>query len=153
MGSNYHVWLKEDAPRANAQYSFDRTQHGRFIVREYNSEDSDLGADYISVHFMLRTPRLPEGDVYVDGEFTHGLYGDFNRMTYDASAGAYTAQIPLKQGAYNYQYVVKAPDADTASPASLEGDKYETENEYGIEVWFSPPGARADRLAGYAVII
>lgn len=43
MGSNYHVWLKPDQPRADKQYSYDRTQHGRFLVREYNATDSDLG--------------------------------------------------------------------------------------------------------------
>ena len=53
MGSNYHVWLKVDEPRQSASYNYDQTQHGRFLVREYNSTDSDIGADYITVHFLL----------------------------------------------------------------------------------------------------
>ncbi len=53
MGSNYHVWLKKDEPRMYREYEYDRTQHGRFLIREYNSTDSDLGADYITVHFFL----------------------------------------------------------------------------------------------------
>lgn len=153
MGSNYHVWLKPDKPRADKQYSYDRTQHGRFMVREYNATDSDLGADYITVNFALEMDELRDADVYVDGEFTHDLFDKSNRMTYDAARGAYTASIPVKQGAYNYQYVtVKRNSIGMADPTPIEGNKYETENEYNVSVYFNPPGARADRLVGSASI-
>lgn len=152
MGSNYHVWLKKDEPRAYREYEYDRTQHGRFLVREYNSTDSDLGADYITVHFLLETDRIPDADVYVDGEFTHGLYTDANRMTYDPEAGAYRAEIPVKQGAYNYQYVVRYARNLQPSPGPIEGDKYETDNEYRVAVYFRPPGSRGDRLIGFRLL-
>lgn len=153
MGSNYHVWLKPDQPRADKQYSYDRTQHGRFLVREYNASDSDLGADYITVNFRLEMDELPDADIYVDGEFAQSLPDNTNRMTYDPSIGAYTASIPLKQGAYNYQYVtVKRDGKQKADPTPIEGNKYETENEYNISVYFRPPGARADRLVGSSTI-
>lgn len=153
MGTNYHVWLKPDAPRTRSEYSYDITQHGRFMVREYNATDSDIGADYITVHFQLDSPDYI-GDVYVDGEFTHGLYSGYNRMTYDANRRIYNAEIPVKQGAYNYQYVVRGQnDNAAASTAPVEGNKYETSNEYGVAVYFTPSGARADRLVGYSVIM
>lgn len=153
MGTNYHVWLRHDEERASRQYSHDVTQHGRFIVREYNATDSNVGADYITVHFTLDFPKLTEGDIYVDGEFTHGLYNDFNRMRYDPATGLYTAEIPLKQGAYNYQYVIRGHGAGAkADPAPIEGNKYETDNEFSVSVFFRPPGARADRLISHAVL-
>lgn len=153
MGSNYHVWLKPDAPRAGRQYSFDRTQHGRFIVREYNATDPDIGADYITVHFRLEMPREENMEVYVDGEFTHGLFDASNRMDYDTAAGAYTLQMPLKQGAYNYQYVTRPKDSSKdPQPTEIEGNFHETQNEYTVNVYFRPPGARGDRLAGSATI-
>lgn len=153
MGSNYHVWLKPDFPRVESQYSYDRTQRGRFKVHEYNATDPDIGADYITVHFRLDAPEATGADVYVDGEFTHNRFDGTNRMTYDRALGAYTAQIPLKQGAYNYQYVTKGREPDSLpSPAPIEGNKYETGNEYDVKVWFRPPGARADRLVSTAVI-
>ena len=153
MGSNYHVWLKTDRPRVHSQYSYDRTQHGRYLVREYNATDSNLGADYITVNFILKTPESEESDIYIDGEFTYGLYTDYNRMTYDHRLGAYTASIPVKQGAYNYQYVTRKKEGGGgAYPDTIEGDKYETENEYNISVYFRPPGARADRLVGSSTI-
>lgn len=153
MGSNYHVWLKPDQSRADREYSYDQTQHGRFMVHEYNATDSDIGADYITVHFRLEVPERINGDIYIDGEFTHNNFNEFNRMTYDSSKGVYTAQIPLKQGAYNYQYVVIPFNGEKSpSTAILEGNKYETQNEYGVSVYFHPPGSRGDRLISYRVI-
>ncbi|MGM9817077.1 MAG: DUF5103 domain-containing protein [Lepagella sp.] len=152
MGSNYHVWLKVDEPRQSASYSYDQTQHGRFLVREYNSTDSDIGADYITVHFLLECPELPAYDIYLDGEFTHDRFDKANQLTYDYRAGGYVAEIPLKQGAYNYQYVTRSRQTGEISTATIEGDKYETLNEYGIAVYFRPPGARADRLISYRIL-
>lgn len=154
-GSNYHVWLRKDRGRALRNYEFDSTQRGRFLVREYNATDSDLGADYITVHFMLDMPYLRDADIYVDGEMTHGAFNASNRMTYDPEAGLYRLALPLKQGAYNYRYVtLSATSADPRPSASLtEGNKYETHNEYRVAVYYHPPGARADRLIGYSVIL
>lgn len=153
MGSNYHVWLKPDSERVGSQYSYDQTQHGRFMVHEYNATDSDIGADYITVHFMLETEGPINGEVYIDGEFTHNVFDESNRMTFDKSLGAYIAQIPLKQGAYNYQYVVKSDFGNPSySTSAIEGNKYETSNEYGVSVYFHPPGSRGDRLISYRVI-
>lgn len=152
MGSNYHVWLKVDEPRQSASYSYDQTQHGRFLVREYNSTDSDIGADYITVHFLLECPELPAYDIYLDGEFTHDRMDKENQLTYDHRVGGYVAEVPLKQGAYNYQYVTRSRQTGEISTSTIEGDKYETLNEYGITVYFRPPGARADRLISYRIL-
>lgn len=152
MGSNYHVWLKVDEPRQSASYNYDQTQHGRFLVREYNSTDSDIGADYITVHFLLECPELPAYDIYLDGEFTHDRMDKENQLTYDHRVGGYVAEVPLKQGAYNYQYVTRSRQTGEISTSTIEGDKYETLNEYGIAVYFRPPGARADRLISYRIL-
>lgn len=153
MGSNYHVWLKPDEERASRQYSYDETQHGRFLVHEYNATDSDIGADYITVHFTLDAPEQKDAEVYIDGEFTHDTFDKTNRMTYDREAGVYRAEIPLKQGAYNYQYVVKPRNGSERADASkIEGNKYETRNEYGVAVYYHPAGSRADRLISYRLL-
>lgn len=149
LGSNYHVWLTPDQVRADSEYSYDETQQGRFLVREYNSTDSNLGADYITVHFSLSAPELPGADVYVSGEFTCHEYGDFNRMHYDYDSGAYRLEMPLKQGSYNYKYVA-IPSSPGNHPGSasniIEGDKYETRNEYRVQLWYHPAGSRYPRL-------
>ncbi len=155
-GTNYHVWLHKDEGRALRNYEYDSTQRGRFLVREYNATDSDLGADYITVHFLLDMPRLRNADIYVDGEMTHGIFNASNRMVYDPSSRLYKLDMPLKQGAYNYRYVtLPANTSDTShlSSALTEGNKYETSNEYWIAIYYHPPGARADRLIGFALLL
>ncbi len=152
-GSNYHVWLKRDDGRALRNYEFDRTQHGRFMVREYNATDSDLGADYITVHFTLDMPRLRDADVYIDGEMTHDSFDTSNRMVYDSESRQYRLEMPLKQGAYNYRYVT-LPATGKGVPSSeiTEGNKFETQNEYWVATYYHPPGSRADRLIGFNLI-
>jgi len=153
----YHAYLKRDIPRVSSNYEYDRTQHGRFLVRESNSTDSDLGADYIMVHFRLNAPEYTGADIYVDGEFTRH---DFSRdspykMKYDRETGAYILTAPLKQGSYNYRYVAKARGTEDATVDSgvIEGDFYETRNEYRIKVFYREPGSRGDRLIADKIIL
>ncbi len=142
--ANYHFYLKEDRPRASSHYDYDSTQKGRFMIREYNATDSDLGADYVTVHFFLKSPELRGEEIYVDGEFTNGILDSSNRMTYDHDRRGYLVEIPLKQGSYNYQYVT----GDKSDPAPVEGNHFETRNEYDIYLYLRKPGSRGDRLIG-----
>ena len=88
-------------------------------------------------------------DIYVDGEMTHGRFDSSNRMVFDPSRKAYTLSMPLKQGAYNYRYLAvpsgSKVDLDKAG-ALIEGNKYETGNEYTVRVYYHPVGSRGDRL-------
>ncbi len=148
-GTNWHAYLGYDENRAEKDYSFDKTQNGRFMIDEYNATDPDLGADYVTVHFTLDSPEVIGGDVYVDGDFALHRFDDRNRMTYDYTTQLYTAEIPLKQGSYNYQYVVLPKEGSgRPDPGPIEGNFYETRNEYLVQVYYRPPGARADRLVG-----
>lgn len=151
-GVGYHAWVNTDYARAERGYEYDRTQHGRFLVREYNASDSDLGADYITVHFTLDMPYMSGYEIYVDGEMTHGAFDETNRMQYNRQQGVYELQLPLKQGSYNYQYVAKKAEKPEFTTAPIEGNKYETDNEYRVSVYYRPPGARYDRLLGVCVI-
>lgn len=154
VGPNYHAWVALADPRAGRNYVFDKTQHGRFKIDEYNSTDPDLGADYVTVHFTLDFPEVMNGDIFIDGELTHHLYGDTNRMVYNRETGLYELQMPLKQGSYNYQYVVRRNDGNSkGTPAPVEGNYSETENEYLVSVYLRTPVSRGDRLLGTATII
>lgn len=151
-GSNWHAWLAEDGMRDEREYIYDRTQHGRFKIDEYNSTDPDLGADYVTVHFTLDAPQIAGADIYVDGDFILNRYNRINKMTYDFNDGKYHGSIPLKQGSYNYQYVVVPHSTGIPEPAPIEGNKYETSNEYLVKVFLRTPGSRADRLVGMTVL-
>lgn len=150
----YNAWLQRSLPRDEGQYIFDQTQHGRFKIDEYNSTDPDLGADYILTHFSLEMEKLPDADVYVEGDLTGRGYSDLNRMHYIDEEGIYALSIPLKQGSYNFQYVAKPRIGNRpAEPGRIEGNHFETLNEYNTYVWLRTPGSRADRLVGSSTIV
>lgn len=151
-GRRYQAWLNTDEERDWHEYSYDRTQKGRFMIDAYNATDPDLGADYVDVHFTLVYPQLMNGDIYVNGDFTSNRYDDAYKMKYDHDSGLYTLTLPLKQGSYNYQYVAVKDGESKGTPSLIEGDKYETQNEYDISVYYRSPISRADRLIGRAVL-
>lgn len=73
-------------------------------------------------------------------------------MTYDPEIGAYTASLLLKQGSYNYQYIFVPDGSSQGLAGPVEGDFYQTVNEYTVKVYHRPKGTRFDRLVGVSTI-
>lgn len=150
---SYQAWIETDDDRSVHSYNYDQTQKGRFKIDSYNATDPDLGADYIDVHFTLDFPELMNGDIYVNGDFTSNRYDEEFKMKYNPETRLYSLTLPLKQGSYNYQYVA-VKDGETKGTTELvEGNKYETQNEYTISVYYRSPTGRADRLIGRGVVV
>ena len=149
----YHVTLFEDEPRAESQYLYDSTQHGHFTIRNAQSHNSRCEADYVVTHFALRTDgQLSGGRIILEGEFTRGLPLDEYTMHWDENSGCYRGDLLLKQGAYNYQYLWLPDGAPMARTGIIEGDHYQTANEYTILIYDRPMGERYDHLVGHAVL-
>lgn len=147
----YNMRLYTDLPRANGKYLYDSTQHGRFFTREWSSDRSDTEADYVMTHFSLAMPPVPSADVFIDGDLTNRRFDETSRMVYNHATGAYEQSMLLKQGAYNYQYLL-VPSGATKGENTIEGDYYETVNEYTVRVYHRPRGSRFDRLIGVTVV-
>lgn len=150
-GTTYHAYLTPDRRRDASPYDYTRTQQGRFVVRRGGASESDLAADYATVHFTLRMPRLIDAEVALDGEFAASFPADYLRMHYDSAAGAYRLALPLKQGSYNYRYVA-LPRGGSPEPSALEGNHYQTANIYLIKTFVRTPADRADRLVAVALV-
>ncbi len=73
-------------------------------------------------------------------------------MTYNEATGLYELTMLLKQGSYNYRYVLKGEDAGLPTASPVEGDKYETQNQYTVKVFHRVPGSRYTRLIGSATL-
>lgn len=157
-----HVeWIDIDAPVCNVglvtdeprtAYAYDQTQNGRYKIRTTDLDDSDRMADYVLTHFTLKAPRRTDGNYYIEGDLTDRRADTRSRMTYDPEIGAYTASLLLKQGSYNYQYIF-VPDGSSQGLAEpVEGDFYQTVNEYTVKVYHRPKGTRFDRLVGVSTI-
>lgn len=148
----YHMRLYDDVPRAGLPFVYDVTQNGRFKIREYNSVDSDVAADYVVVHFKLDMPPMTGYDIFIEGDLTNRRFSPESRMHYDYTDNSYKASMLLKQGAYNYQYLAVPSGLTQGATAPVEGDFYPTVNEYLIEVYYREPGTRYDRLLGFTTV-
>lgn len=148
----YHTTLYEDTPRMT--YDFDRDQNGMFFIRNDRARDNGTEADYMLVHFALRTQKeITGGDIYLSGAFTNNAFGDANKMTYNPRTGTYECVQQLKQGLYNYIYLFRPHNNGIAEETTmLEGNFYETENEYMVLVYYRPIGERYDMLIGASCI-
>lgn len=150
----YVANLLGDKPRAQNHYIYDQTQNGRFLVHALHVDDEELEAEYFEARFMLDAPAsLDEEGIYLIGDFTYGLTDQSTRMEYDAEQGVFTKSLLLKQGAYNYLYRVgTCASGEKEALGRIEGNCYETRNEYNIFVYYKPFGCRYDRLIGTATL-
>lgn len=143
----YHATLYPNQTARN--YLYDEDQNGAFIIRNSDDEDVATTCDYVFTHFTLKSPQLPGGEVYLNGEWTYNRFIPEYRMTYNRETQAYEATALLKQGYYNYNYLF-VPDGEIqGNSGRTDGNFYETENEYIILVYHRPNGGRYDKLVGY----
>ena len=149
----YHATLMVDEPRNETQYLYDKTQFGRFTIRNAEAYgENELEADYMITHFTLDAGgKLNGGNVFLYGEFLKGYPASQAMMKYDANSGCYTSELLLKQGAYNYMYLWVPDGSSVGQTGKIEGDHYETVNEYLVMVYDRPMGERYDHLVGYGV--
>ena len=150
-----NAMLFTDKNRAKGDsYYFDLDQSGRFMVRNTDAQDNDSESDYYLVHFTLDYPyRLTDGEIYINGEFTNNRFDESTVMEYDAENSVYKKTLLLKQGHYNYQYLLKKDRVKKASTSLIEGNYHENRNEYLIKLYYRPQGARYDRIIGVATLI
>ena len=149
----YNALLYTDTPRATQSYLYDSTQQGRYLVRSTDTSDSDTEADYVLTHFTLQMPPLAGADIFIGGDLTDRRFDPVSHMVYNHATGCYEQSLLLKQGAYNYQYLTVPNGTDGRGlTAPVEGDKYQTVNQYTVKVYHRPRGTRFDRLVGITTI-
>ena len=143
----YHYTLMTDYPRPN--YLYDEDRNGLSVVRYETSGDADTEADYVMVHFALEASKLPQGEnVYVSGRWATGLMPPY-RMTYNEEQQQYVADLLLKCGYYNYMYLTTSNKQPSVGHTDkIEGNFFQTENEYDILVYYRPTGTRYWQLVG-----
>ena len=144
------VYLFRDERRTFKQYLSDADINGRFYIKdEDNATDSDIEGDYVWVHFtMPYSAPFVDGDLYILGALSDWRYSKSNKMAYDYPNKAYVANLYVKQGYYNYQYVFLPNNQKTGDETVIEGNHFETENEYTIYIYNREPGTIFDKLIG-----
>lgn len=148
-GDYIDVTLRTDETRFARPIDFRPDANGRFIIENNNANQTLLQCDYASVLFsIVQNMPIDEADVYVFGELTDWQLKPEFKMEYSHEARAYYCEAILKQGYYNYQYVVLDHRTGALDPDGLEGNWYETGNLYTLLVYYHPFGSRYDRLMG-----
>jgi hypothetical protein len=148
----YHVILNPDIIRSGRPYSYTQDINGKFVVRTVSGTDYSYEADYQIVHFSLPCEKPFADKVYILGDLFNNILDERSRMDYSAQDKGYVKTVLLKEGYYNYLYVTKKDDQSPANTAAIEGNFFQTENEYRVMVYFRPPGGRYDRLIGVKTI-
>jgi hypothetical protein len=145
--AGYEVILLDDPKRPTKNYVVDKDLNGRkYIKNEEHAQNSDIEADYAWVHFFLPCFPLLPGEVYILGALTDWRLNDASKMSYNSLRRGYEKKLFLKQGYYNYLYVVKDLRTGKADEGPVEGNHWETENEYTIWVYYHEMGGLYDRL-------
>jgi hypothetical protein len=140
----YEVYVQRDKSRADEAYGQYLDLNGGFILDNFDYRDATF-SNYAFVNFTLSTKPV-SGDVYVTGALHQWNLDDENLLVYDTVRREYTGRLLLKQGWYDYQYLVRSKQV---APYFLEGSHFETENIYEIFVYYRPFKPRADLLIGY----
>jgi hypothetical protein len=150
---NYHTYLTPNKIQKTKGYTQDFDVNGRFIINLQNSDDDDIDADYMFVHFNLPNPQpYFDGQVYIGGDLNYNLLNSASRMEYNGNTGNYSHTLLLKQGGYNYQYWFRAKGEQRASVERVEGSYWQARNEYTIYVYHRGCGERYDKLVGIKTV-
>lgn len=150
LNNGYDVWLLNEADKSNKRYVFEREINGDFIIRANRKGNPDIEGEYMRVHFFLpyEVPMY-EGNIYVLGDMTQWNFEPENRLIYNERKKGYEGELLLKQGYYNYQLAYLKDQSTIADVTWVEGNHWETENEYTVYVYHKAQGTFYDQLIGY----
>ena len=146
----YSSYLFTNEARANSNYYNWQDVNGNFVVRRLFAENSEIEADYSWVYFSLSAPlfRSSDGTIYVTGMFNNYALTQENKMEYNTEKGVYEKAILIKQGFINYEYTAEQVNGNIDSENAIDGNFFQTENEYTVLVYYKENTDRYTRIIG-----
>lgn len=148
----YGSLLYTNAARANFPYSFTQDVNGDFVINNLNTENSEIEADYAWVYFSLSAPTFRiNKNIYVTGMFNNYYLTPEYKMEYNPQKGIYEKAILIKQGFTSFQYRVADNKGVIDYENAIDGNFYQTENEYTILVYYRESIDRYDRVVGKGI--
>ena len=144
------LFLKTDLDRGSQRYVYYRDLNGKYSSETYETINPYWQADYATVLFSLAPPggkSYTGKEIYIGGQLTNYELLEKNRMHFNEEKGVYECNLFLKQGYYNYTYI-SVDKNDPSQRTDLEGNYWETENEYTILMYYKSFTDRSDQLIG-----
>ncbi len=145
----HKVVLRTDEARRFQRYSgLVQDINGKRLIRVQEGSRNAIEADYALVRFTLPYEHeISHGDLYVFGQISDYGFPESHRMIYNSEKNYYEANIYLKQGYYNYEYILKKYEGGNIN-RFIEGTHYQTVNDYHIYIYRRPTGESYDQLIG-----
>ena len=145
----YSSYLYTNSARTNFPYSLTQDVNGNFVPRNINRTNSEVEADYSWVYFSLSAPAyMSDKGIYVNGMFNnYSLTPEF-KMEYNPQKAIYVKAILIKQGFTNFQYTVADDTGNVDCENAIDGNFYQTENDYSVLVYYRVNRDRYDRVVG-----
>lgn len=143
----YNHYLFSDDFRNDKPYTYFPDINGDFVIRTLQGDNASREAEYTNVYFSLPYNEfIALDDVYIFGKFNNYALMDENKMTYNEESGMMEAILKMKQGFYNYKYVLK--NGEAIKPNAVGGNFHFTENNYLILVYYRNFGDMYDSIIG-----
>jgi len=147
-GKAYLAVVLEDIARPYGAYQGTTTLKGKCYWEnsDYSGENRE---DYVLTRFSLKCDfPVTDGNIYVFGELTDWQIQDDAKLEYNPQTNYWEAELYLKQGYYNYQYVFVHDGSTEIDATYIEGSHWETSNDYGVFVYLNDENSLYDRLIG-----
>ena len=152
IGANsdiYNSYLYTSPARANHIYTVNQDVNGNFVVKNINASNNAVEADYAWVYFSLSAPTFRlDKDIYITGMFNNYSLSPEYKMDYNAEKGIYEKAVMIKQGFTNFQYTVADKKGTIDYENAIDGNFYQTENEYTILVYYRESTDRYQKVIG-----
>ncbi len=147
------IILSSQSDNSRRAYLETQDLDGRFMITNIDGNSPDISSDYVKVLFRLKHENLGQSKkVFINGQLSNWQLSDNYLMHYAEQAGEYQAMLFLKQGVYDYKYVLLDEIKEVADESFFEGNHSDTENAYEFFIYHQPPTARTERLIGYSII-
>lgn len=148
-GDIYNTYLYINTERKNSVYTYFPDINGRFLTLNRNAQNSALEADYTWVYFALDAKTIESNtDVYIGGIFNNYAKIDEFKMDYNKESKLFEKALLLKQGFLNFEYIINDKNGKIDEKNAVDGNFFETENQYTILVYYRGNNERYDRVIG-----
>ncbi|MDO4728027.1 MAG: DUF5103 domain-containing protein [Bacteroidota bacterium] len=148
-GEIYMTHLYTNTPRANQIYTYFPDVNGNFVVSNVIRQNANLEADYTWVFFNLKVDKnTHKEDIYIGGMFNNYALTDEYKLDYSSKEGVYTKAVMVKQGFTNFQYFLVDKKGQLNTQEAIDGNFYQTENDYTVLVYYRGTTDLYDRVIG-----
>ena len=151
-GGLYNCYLYTSNARAKNPYTYWPDINGNFSIKNISAENDEIEADYAWIYFTLSAPSFYQNkDIYITGMFNNHAITDENKMEYNEKKGIYEKALMIKQGFTNFIYTIADKSGKIDESNAIDGNFFQTENNYFAIVYYRENNQRYDRVIGKGV--